>query len=183
MPAEIAWAMTTAIGVIPMAKDVAVGLIRREPGVDLIALLAMVGALALGEYLAGAVIALMLSSGVALEAFADGRAHRELSALLERAPVSVTRYEDGELVSRPIEAVAVGDLLFVKTGEVVPVDGLIADQRRVGRIGTERRVTARRTPRRRSGSFGRRQCRRWRRSSGDGDRGGEHLRRDRPVGA
>jgi heavy metal translocating P-type ATPase len=123
--AELAWGVTTAVGVIPMAKDVAVGLIHREPGVDLIALLAMVGALALGEYLAGAVIALMLSSGIALEGYADGRAHRELSALLERAPVSVTRYEDGELVSRPIEAVAVGDLLFVKAGEVVPVDGLV----------------------------------------------------------
>ena len=58
----------------------------RSPGVDLIALLAMVGALALGEYVAGAVIALMLASGEALEAYADRRAHRELSALLARAP-------------------------------------------------------------------------------------------------
>jgi len=123
--ANIAWAATTVIGIIPMAREVIGGLIRRQPGVDLIALLAMVGALALGEYIAGAVIALMLASGDTLEAYADRRAHRELSALLERAPQSVTRYEDGELVVRPIEDVATGDRLFVKTGEVVPVDGVL----------------------------------------------------------
>ena len=106
--ANIAWAVTTVIGIVPMTREVVGGLIRRQPGVDLIALMAMAGALALGEYLAGAVIALMLASGDTLEAYADRRAHRELSALLERAPQAVTRYEDGELVVRPIEQVATG---------------------------------------------------------------------------
>jgi heavy metal translocating P-type ATPase len=124
--ANVAWGITTAIGVIPMAKDVIGGLIRREPGVDLIALIAMVSALLLGEYLAGAVIALMLASGEALEAYADRQAHKELSSLLARAPRTVTRYEDGDLATRPIEEVVAGDLLLVKTGEVVPVDGLMA---------------------------------------------------------
>ena len=100
-------------------------LLRREPGVDLIALIAMVAALALGEYLAGAVIALMLASGQALEAYADRRAHEELSALLARAPRTVTRYEHDELVERPIDEVRQGDRLLVKTGEVVPVDGVL----------------------------------------------------------
>jgi len=123
--ANIAWALTTVIGIVPMTREVVLGLIRRQPGVDLIALLAMAGALALGEDLAGAVIALMLASGDTLEAYADRRAHRELSALLERAPQAVTRYEDGELVVRPIDKVLTGDLLFVKNGEVVPVDGVL----------------------------------------------------------
>ncbi len=123
--ADAFWAATTVIGIVPITRDVVVGLIKREPGVDLIALLAMVGALVLGEYLAGAVIALMLSTGGALEAFADRRAHRELSALLARAPRTVTRYEGDELVNRPIADVGIGDVLLVKTGEVVPVDGLV----------------------------------------------------------
>ena len=67
--AEVAWALTTLVGILPIARDVIGGLIRREPGVDLIALIAMAAALALGEYLAGAVIALMLASGQALEAY------------------------------------------------------------------------------------------------------------------
>ena len=123
--AEIVWALTTVVGVVPIARDVIGGLIRRQPGVDLIALIAMVAALALGEYLAGAVIALMLASGQALEAYADRRAHEELSALLARAPRTVSRYEHDELVERPIDEVRQGDRLFVKTGEVVPVDGVL----------------------------------------------------------
>ena len=123
--AHVAWAVTTWIGLVPLAWKTVAGLIRREAGVDLIALLAMGGSLALDEYLAGAVIALMLASGRALETYADRRAHRELSALLDRAPQMVTRYEGGELVVRPIEDVRPGDRLFVKTGEVVPVDGVL----------------------------------------------------------
>ena len=102
----------------------------------------MAGALALGEYLAGAVIALMLASGQALESYADRRAHRELSALLARAPQMVTRYEDGELVVRPIDEVRPGDRLLVKKGEVVPVDGVLPDRRGVRRVGAHRRIAA-----------------------------------------
>ncbi len=123
--ADVAWALTTAVGGLQVVVAVMRSVLRREPGVDVIAVLAIVGSLALGEYLAGAVIALMLSSGQALESFAERRAHRELSALLERAPQRVHRYEDGELVTRPIEEVALGDRLFVKSGEVVPVDGVV----------------------------------------------------------
>lgn len=123
--ANAAWAVTTAVGLVPLTWKTLLGLWRREAGVDLIALLAMAGSLALGEYVAGAVIALMLSSGRALETYADRRAHRELSALLDRAPQRVTRYEEGLLVERSIDDVRPGDRLFVKSGEVVPVDGVL----------------------------------------------------------
>ncbi len=126
--ADVAWAITTAVGIVPLLHSVVVDLLHRETGVDLIALLAMAGSLALGEYLAGAVIALMLSSGRSLEAFAEGRAHRELSALLERAPRVVHRYVDEALESVPVEDVRPGDLLLVKQGEVVPVDGLLVSE-------------------------------------------------------
>jgi heavy metal translocating P-type ATPase len=118
-------ALTVAAGLLPLAVSVARDLARREPGVDLIALLAMGGALALGEELAGAVIAVMLASGRLLEAYAGDRARRELSALLERAPRVVHRYRDGGLDSPPLEQVRPGDRLLVKPGEVVPVDGLV----------------------------------------------------------
>jgi heavy metal translocating P-type ATPase len=123
--ADVIWASVTAIGVVPIARDVIGGLLRREAGVDLIALIALVAALALGEYEAGAVIAIMLATGQTLEAHADRRAHAELSALLARAPHAVTRHEGHELVTRPIDEVRRGDLLLVKSGEVVPVDGVL----------------------------------------------------------
>ncbi|HET6815522.1 MAG TPA: heavy metal translocating P-type ATPase [Actinomycetota bacterium] len=118
-------ALTVAAGLVPLAVAVARALVRRQPGVDLIALLAMAGALALGEVLAGAVIAVMLASGRLLEAYAGDRARRELRVLLERAPRMVHRYQDGGLASPPLEQVRPGDGLLVKPGEVVPVDGLV----------------------------------------------------------
>jgi heavy metal translocating P-type ATPase len=122
--ANVAWTVTTVVALVSLLRDVVEGLMRRQPGVDVIALLAMGGSLALGQYLAGAVIALMLATGVALESYADRRAHRELSALLDRAPRTVTRYEDDFLVERPVEDVRQGDRLLVKQGAVIPVDGV-----------------------------------------------------------
>jgi heavy metal translocating P-type ATPase len=122
---DLLLSLTVVVGLVPLAVSVARAVGRREPGVDVIALLAMAGALALGELLAGAVIAVMLASGRLLEAYAAGRARRELRALLERAPRTVHRYQDGGLASPPLEQVRPGDRLLVKPGEVVPVDGLV----------------------------------------------------------
>jgi heavy metal translocating P-type ATPase len=123
--ADSVWAVTTALGIGPAVSWVTVSLLRRRPGVDLIAVLALAGALAVGEYLAGAVITVMLATGRMLEARASARAERELRALLDRAPRVVHRYEDGSLTEPPLDAVRPGDLLLVRSGEVVAVDGRI----------------------------------------------------------
>ena len=123
--ADLSWAVAVLIALVPLGVSVVRDLLRRETGVDLIALLAMAGSLALGQYLAGAVIGLMLSGGQALERYASSRARRELTALVARAPRAVHRYEGSELASRDIAEVRRGDRLFVKSGEVVPVDGVV----------------------------------------------------------
>jgi heavy metal translocating P-type ATPase len=124
-PADDVWAAAIVVALVPLGISVGRDLIHRETGVDLIALLAMAGSLVLGQYLAGAVVGLMLSGGQALEQYAGARARRELSSLLARAPRIANRYVDGDLTTCPIGEVAKGDLLLVKPGEVVPVDGLI----------------------------------------------------------
>jgi heavy metal translocating P-type ATPase len=129
--ADAVWAATVAFMLVPLTWSVARSLWRGDIGVDVIALLAMAGALALGEYLAGAVIALMLAGGNALEAFAAGRARRELTALIERAPRTAHRRTREGWEEIPVEAVEVRDTLLVRAGEVVPTDGVIVGERAV----------------------------------------------------
>ena len=120
------WAAVIAVVLVPLSIGVGRSLWNRDPGVDAIALLAMAAALAMGEYLAGAVVAVMLSGGNALETYAAGRAKRELRALLSNAPQTAHRYRDGGLEEVDAAAVVPGDRLMVKSGEVVPVDCSIA---------------------------------------------------------
>jgi cation transport ATPase len=129
--ADAVWAATVALMLVPLTWSVARAVIAGKLGVDLIALLAMAGALALGEYLAGAVIALMLAGGNALEAFASSRARRELTALIERAPRVARRRTEYGWEEIPVEDVEVGQILLVRAGEVVPTDGEILGERAV----------------------------------------------------
>jgi heavy metal translocating P-type ATPase len=102
------------------------GLVKRQAGVDVLAWLAIGLALMLGETLAAAVIALMVASGRALEAYAGSRARREMTALLSRAPRQATRLEHGEWYSVALDTVRPGDRLLVRSGELVAVDGVLA---------------------------------------------------------
>ena len=124
--ADFAWALAVVLALIPLGVTVIRDVLHGKTGVDLIALLAMLGSLALDQYLAGAVVGLMLSGGQALEGYATSRAKRELSSLLAHAPRVVHRYENGELTTPDITEVVRGDLLLVKPGETVPVDGVVA---------------------------------------------------------
>ncbi len=120
---NLVWIIVAGCGIALSLYSMVESLLVGRLGVDAIALLALLGAVAVGEYLAGAVISVMLASGRALEGWAAGQARRELQALLERAPKSAHRYQDGGLVVIPLDQVVPGDLLLVASGEVVPVDG------------------------------------------------------------
>lgn len=123
--AQRLWAGATALVLALLVFHILSSLKRGEFGLDLIAALAMGTALLFGENLAGAIVALMFTGGEALEAFAQRRAAREMSALLSRLPRSAARYEEGRLTEVPLEALRPGDRLLVRRGEVVPVDGTV----------------------------------------------------------
>jgi heavy metal translocating P-type ATPase len=126
--AEAVWAASTALMLVPLTWSVARTLWRRDVGVDAIALVAMVSALATGEYLAGAVVAVMLAGGNALEEYAGGRARRELTKLLERAPRIAHRRREGAVEEVPVDELLPGDVVVVRAGEVIPVDGVAVDE-------------------------------------------------------
>ncbi len=122
---DAVWAAVGGCGAAYALWAMADALRHGRVGVDVIALLAAGGALVVGELLAAAVIAVMLASGRALEAWAAGRAHRDLHALLERAPRTARLYRGQALETVPLDAVMPGDLLLVAPGELVPVDGSV----------------------------------------------------------
>jgi heavy metal translocating P-type ATPase len=124
--ADVCWLVSAGFGLAYALWSAADSLRRGRLGVDVIALLALAGAVAVRELLAAAVISVMLASGRALEAWAALRARHDLSALLDRAPRTARRYQGGGVEIVPLDAVAVGDLLLVASGDVVPVDGTVA---------------------------------------------------------
>jgi len=119
------WAATTAVGIVPAVWWMLDALRRRRLGVDLLALFALVGTLVAREYLAGAVITVMLATGRSLESRAGRRAEAALRSLAERVPRSARRHRDGQLVTVALDELVPGDLVLVGPGEVVPVDGLV----------------------------------------------------------
>jgi heavy metal translocating P-type ATPase len=123
--AKTAWLVTGACGAAFALWTMADSLRQGRIGVDVIALLALVGAIAVRELLAAAVISVMLASGRALESWAAVRARRDLHALLERVPRTARRYSGETIEPVPLEVIAPGDLLLVAPGDLVPVDGTI----------------------------------------------------------
>jgi len=122
-PAEALWGAGTLLGLAFSIRWMVGAVRRRQLSVDVIALLALAGALVVGEWFAGAMITVMLATGVMLEARAGARARRELSLLVQRAPRTARRQVNGGVAEVPVDEVAKGDRILVGTGEVVPVDG------------------------------------------------------------
>ena len=118
-----------ASGTIPVVVGLFVSMVRDllagRLGVDAVAFVSMSGALALGENLAGIVVAIMYAGGNLLEDFAVARAERDLRSLIDRAPKMAHRRRGSVIEDVLIEQVTIGDDILVHAGEVIPVDGLI----------------------------------------------------------
>ncbi|RZI38084.1 heavy metal translocating P-type ATPase, partial [Herbaspirillum sp. HC18] len=92
-----------------MAVSIVRDLLSGRLGVDAIALLSMSAALALGQPVAGAVVALMYSGGNILEDITIARAERDLRSLVDRVPRQANRKTGERIEEIPIEAVSVGE--------------------------------------------------------------------------
>ncbi len=119
----VVWSVSTVIVAVDLVLVTSARLREGRIAVDLVALVALVASLLLGEALAGAILALMVASGDALEQYAHRRAQRSLSELLSLAPKVAHRLIDGSIETVPVDAVVPGEVVLVKPGEVVPVDG------------------------------------------------------------
>lgn len=122
------WLVTLIAGALPLLQRIITALWQRKMSVDVIAMVAIVASIWAQQYVAGVVIVVMLSGGQALESFAQGRAKKALKELLSRAPVIAhIKQADGALVDVDVARVRLGDVVVIKAGEVIPVDGVVTD--------------------------------------------------------
>jgi heavy metal translocating P-type ATPase len=124
------WATRIWIGgvapvLLALVVEIVRSLLRGDVGLDVVAALSMSAALAFGESLAAAVVAVMYSGGTFLESFAEGRARRDMRDLLSRVPRSAMRHRNGALEEVPLDQIEEGDLLLIRQGDVAPVDGTV----------------------------------------------------------
>jgi heavy metal translocating P-type ATPase len=114
-------------GGAPLIISLVIKLARGQVGSDLLAGISIIAAILLGEYLAGALVVLMLSGGQALEGLAMGRASSVLHALARRMPLVAHRRADRQITEVALDAVRIGDELIVYPHDICPVDGIVLD--------------------------------------------------------
>ena len=125
--AAVVWAAVTLPVLLALLVEIVTSLRRGEVGLDIVAGLSMAAALVFGENLAAAIVALMYAGGQYLETYAERTARREMTALLSRVPRTAIRHYDGQLEEVAIDVVSPGDRLLIRRGDVVPVDGTVAE--------------------------------------------------------
>ncbi len=116
-----------AFGGVPLVLSLIAKLFRREFGADLLAGISMVTSVLLHEYLAGALVVLMLAGGQALESYAVQNASSVLAALAKRMPTLAQRRTVGGLVEVALSEVVQGDVLEVFPHALCPVDGTVVE--------------------------------------------------------
>lgn len=89
--------------------------------------LATIGAFGCGEYREGVAVMLFYQVGELFQSYAVGRSRQSITSLMDIRPDYANIHRNGELVRVDPEEVAVGDLIVVKPGERVPLDGVITE--------------------------------------------------------
>ena len=120
-----------ALGGAPLVHSLAVKLFRKEFGSDLLAGMSIVTSAVLGEYLAGAIVVLMLAGGRTLEGYAVSNASSVLKALAKRMPNLAHRRLAETVRDVPLDDIQLGDSLVVYPHETCPVDGVVVEGHRV----------------------------------------------------
>lgn len=98
---------------------------RLSPDMNVLMMVAVLGAIAIGQLFEGAAVVFLFSLALLLESWSVDRARKAIGALLDLSPKLARVMKDGHLTEEPIEAVPVGSRILIRPGEKVPLDGKI----------------------------------------------------------
>lgn len=101
------------------------GLLQRRVNVDELVSLAIIASLLHGELLTAVVVSFVMVLGALIEQVTTGAAHKAIQSLIDIHPETATVLVDGKELTKPVAQVNVGDVLLVKPGDRIPVDGMI----------------------------------------------------------
>jgi heavy metal translocating P-type ATPase len=127
LPADIPLLALIVIGGIPLLIQILVKLKTGSLGADFLGGIELVAAALLEQYLASALIVLMLAGGQALEVYAMRKASAVLRALSERMPASAHRKKGDGVEEITLADIAIGDEIVVYPHETAPVDGVVTE--------------------------------------------------------
>ncbi|MFQ5794905.1 MAG: heavy metal translocating P-type ATPase [Candidatus Bipolaricaulia bacterium] len=95
--------------------------------IDFLMTIAVLGAVAIEEYIEAASLAFLFATAELLETYAIERTRDSLRELMELAPRRARVKRDGETAELPVEEIAVGEVVTVRPGERIPMDGIVTD--------------------------------------------------------
>lgn len=99
---------------------------RSKINVDVLMILAAIGAAIIGNWLEGATLLFLFSLSNTLQDYAMGRSRRAIKSLMKLRPdKALVRHEDGSEEYQPVDTLEIGDLIIVKPGERIPIDGKV----------------------------------------------------------
>ncbi len=123
------WLIGLILTGVPLIWRTARRVLRGRFAADIVATLAVLTAMLLGQPLAGLVVVLMQTGGEAFERYAEGRASEAVRELERRVPRVAHRLSTGQITDVDVQSVEIGDLLLIRPGEMVPCDGIVVDGR------------------------------------------------------
>lgn len=119
------WYGTLIVGGAPVIVRTVRGMLKGKFAADIVAMLAIITAILTDEAFAGVIIVLMQTGGEAIDDYGFRRASSSLEALLARAPRTARRKRNDTVEEIDVQGVSVGDILVVRPGDLIPVDGSI----------------------------------------------------------
>src|ERR1700756_4479180 len=117
------------IGGYPIFKEAFENIVERKMTMELSMTIALLSALAIGEFFTALVITAFVLAAEVLEGLTVGRGRRAIQDLLDFLPRTISVRRDGRVIEIPAEQAEVGDAVMVKPGGHVPVDGIVLDGR------------------------------------------------------
>ena len=115
----------TLIGGYPIFKEAWENVVERKMTMELSMTIALLAALAIGEFFTALVITAFVLAAEVLEGLTVGRGRRAIRDLLDFLPRTISVRRHGQVVEIPAEQVQVGESVVVKPGGHIPVDGIV----------------------------------------------------------